>query len=53
MGGERSATAVVWISERLHVSCAIFEGEKGRTTLCMALDRTEHRPEPVRLVGWL
>jgi hypothetical protein len=25
----------------------------GVVALCMALDRFEHQPEPVRLVGWL
>jgi phage terminase large subunit-like protein len=29
VGGERSASAVVWLNERLHVGCAIFEGESG------------------------
>jgi phage terminase large subunit-like protein len=29
VGGERSHTAVVWISESLQVGCAIFEGEEG------------------------
>lgn len=29
VGGERSHTAVVWVSESLHVGCAIFEGEEG------------------------
>ena len=29
VGGERSHTAVVWISEALQVGCAIFEGEEG------------------------
>jgi phage terminase large subunit-like protein len=29
VGGERSASAVVWINEGLHVGCEIFEGERG------------------------
>jgi phage terminase large subunit-like protein len=29
VGGQRSDTAVVWVSERLHVGCAIFEGDQG------------------------
>ncbi len=29
VGGERSATAVVWVNESLQVGCAIFEGEEG------------------------
>jgi len=29
VGGERSATAVVWVSERLHVGAAIYHGDPG------------------------
>jgi phage terminase large subunit-like protein len=29
VGGSRSATSVVWLNERLHVGCAVFEGEDG------------------------
>jgi phage terminase large subunit-like protein len=29
VGGERSATAVVWVNERLHVGCAIYHGDSG------------------------
>ena len=29
VGGERSATAVVWVSESLHVGCAIYHGDPG------------------------
>ncbi len=29
VGGERSASAVVWINERLHVGCAIYHGDEG------------------------
>jgi phage terminase large subunit-like protein len=29
VGGERSATAVVWVTEDLRVGCAIFHGEAG------------------------
>lgn len=29
VGGERSASAVVWINERLHVGCAIYHGDSG------------------------
>lgn len=36
VGGERSATAVIWISESLQVGCSIFEGEEG---VLLALDR--------------
>ena len=29
VGGERSASAVAWVNEQLHVGCAIFEGDQG------------------------
>jgi phage terminase large subunit-like protein len=29
VGGERAATAVVWINEWLHVGCEIFHGDEG------------------------
>jgi phage terminase large subunit-like protein len=29
VGGERSATAVVWINEHLHVGCEIYHGDAG------------------------
>jgi phage terminase large subunit-like protein len=29
VGGERSATAVVWLNEALHVGCEIFHGDSG------------------------
>ena len=29
VGGERSATAVVWVNERLHVGAAIYHGDQG------------------------
>jgi phage terminase large subunit-like protein len=29
VGASRSATAVVWLNKRLHVGCAVFEGEDG------------------------
>lgn len=29
VGGERSASAVVWVNERLHVGCAIYHGDEG------------------------
>ena len=29
VGGERSASAVVWCNEALHVGCAIFHGDEG------------------------
>jgi phage terminase large subunit-like protein len=29
VGGERSASAVVWINERLHVGCSIYHGDQG------------------------
>jgi phage terminase large subunit-like protein len=29
VGGERSASAVIWISERLHVGCSIYHGDQG------------------------
>jgi phage terminase large subunit-like protein len=29
VGGERSATGVVWVNERLHVGCAIYHGDGG------------------------
>jgi phage terminase large subunit-like protein len=29
VGGERSASAVVWINEHLHVGCAIYHGDRG------------------------
>jgi hypothetical protein len=29
VGGERSATAVVWVNEVLHVGCAIYHGDSG------------------------
>ncbi len=29
VGGERSASAVVWVNERLHVRCAIYHGDAG------------------------
>ena len=29
VGGERSASAVVWINETLNVGCAVFYGERG------------------------
>ena len=29
VGGERSASAVVWINERLQVGCAIYHGDEG------------------------
>jgi hypothetical protein len=36
------------------VSCgALVETVDGVVALAMALDRAEHKPEPVRLLGWL
>jgi phage terminase large subunit-like protein len=29
VGGERSASAVVWVNETLHVGCAIYHGDEG------------------------
>ena len=29
VGGERSATAVVWVNSNLHVECGIYHGESG------------------------
>jgi phage terminase large subunit-like protein len=29
VGGSRSATAVCWLNRRLHIGCAVFEGEDG------------------------
>jgi phage terminase large subunit-like protein len=29
VGGERSASAVIWINERLHVGCSIYYGDQG------------------------
>ena len=29
VGGERSASAVVWMNEQLHVGCGIYHGERG------------------------
>ncbi|MBA2741255.1 MAG: hypothetical protein H0U46_04515 [Actinobacteria bacterium] len=29
VGGERSASAVVWLNERLHVGCSIYHGDEG------------------------
>jgi phage terminase large subunit-like protein len=29
VGGERSASAVIWINENLHVGCAIYHGDEG------------------------
>ena len=36
VGGERSATAVVWLNGRLHVGCAIYRGDEG------VLDAVDH-----------
>jgi hypothetical protein len=29
VGGERSASAVVWVNDSLHVGCAIYHGDAG------------------------
>jgi phage terminase large subunit-like protein len=36
VGGERSATAVVWVNAHLHVGCAIYHGDQG------VLDAVDH-----------
>ena len=36
VGGERSATAVVWCNDRLHVGCGIYHGDSG------VLDAVDH-----------
>jgi hypothetical protein len=42
VGGSRSATAVVWLNSKLHVGCAVFEGEDG------ILEANEQVPEARR-----
>ena len=42
-GGHEGDTAVAWVSERLHVGCAVFSGEDG---VLQARDKVEELAEP-------
>ncbi len=44
-GGQEGDTAVVWISERLHVGCAVFSGEDG---VLRARDQIEELAETLQ-----